>query len=120
MEASEQGQENPVTDHVGEPEAQDANPEAGLPPTTGEQGDWLEQDPANIGRQADGTVRMSAPPPHAQSGVPLAQDREAGVEAGEKGPQSPDLVPGAPGGRVPPEEAAGEGQGEGAAPAGSA
>lgn len=70
----------------------------------GEQGQWLEQDPGLIGRQADGSVRMNAPPPGAQSGVPLAADRAAGVEAGEKGPVTPERVPGAPGGVEPPEE----------------
>lgn len=37
----------------------------------------------------DRAVATSAPPPSAQSGVPLSEDRQAGIEPGPKGPAVP-------------------------------
>lgn len=60
------------------------------PHITGDQGEpapVIEQDARNVGMVSDGkggeALRQSAPPPGAQSGVPLEEDRQAGVEPGE-------------------------------------
>lgn len=88
MEASNEGQA-PAPDTA--PEASEANPAPEQSPVAsaaadaivGEHG--LEQVPVSsldTGAQ-DTPVRTSAPPPEAQSGIPLASDRAAGVEPGE-------------------------------------
>lgn len=59
------------------------------PHITGDQGEPapIEQDARNVGMVPDGeggeAFRQSAPPAGAQSGVPLTEDRQAGVEPGE-------------------------------------
>lgn len=86
MEASEQR----PTPEEGQPDAPVEGQEGSQPdadsqePVVGSQGEPIEQDEANIGVQPDGSFRQSAPPPDAQSGVPIAEDREAGVQPGER------------------------------------
>lgn len=45
----------------------------------------FEQQPVPAQGDPDSPVRTSAPPPQAQSGVPLPEDRAAGVEPGPSG-----------------------------------
>lgn len=80
-----------------EKEAAARNPAAEQAPTATErqeaiQGDpgLREQDPmAAVDDSANTPVRTSAPPPGVQTGVPLAEDRAAGVEPGSPGPEPP-------------------------------
>lgn len=48
-----------------------------------------EQQPAQGPGSQDVPLRTSPPPPEAQSGVPLPEDRQAGVEPGPSGPAVP-------------------------------
>lgn len=44
------------------------------------------QAPQSVAANADAPFAQSPPPPAAQSGVPLQEDRDAGVEPGARGP----------------------------------
>lgn len=94
MEASEQGTP-PVTES--EPAAPEEAPEAQGPAVdqspvasardaaiTGDSG-LFEQQPQPVAADPNSPHRTSAPPASLQSGVPLAEDRAAGVQAGEPG-----------------------------------
>lgn len=77
----QQGTETPAAESVADQQADDrvggevANEEINV----GSQG---EQVPADaVGADQSRPVAQSAPPPSAQSGVPLSEEREAGVEA---------------------------------------
>lgn len=78
----------------------------------GDQGARREQQPLGVEgtpTSVDQPVRTSAPPAELQSGVPLAEDRAAGVEPGPAGPLGPGGVPAAvQGGPVPPQTEAPE------------
>jgi len=88
----------PTGDEVTPQEAPDEGTDTGVPPAVpGEQGDWVEQQPAQVGGTATGfdpdrPVRTSPPMPHEQSGVPaLEGGGNEGVEPQEefRGPVDP-------------------------------
>lgn len=72
--------------------AEDQAPAAHAAATVGDPGLHGEQQPTQAEgspSNVDRAVGTSAPPPSAQSGVPLVEDRQAGVEPGPAGPIAP-------------------------------
>lgn len=113
--AAEEAREAATPEPVAEEEANPARDQA---PVATDAQDTIVGDPGLRGEQqpqqnegasgsANTPVRTSPPPPSAQSGVPLPEDRAAGVEPGPAGPLGPGGVPmpqqGAPTPPVPPQ-----------------
>lgn len=99
--AAEEAREAATPEPVAEEEANPARDQA---PVATDAQDTIVGDPGLRGEQqpqqnegasgsANTPVRTSPPPPSAQSGVPLPEDRAAGVEPGPAGPLGPGGVP---------------------------
>lgn len=73
--------------------AEDQAPAAHAAATVGDPGLHGEQNPVQAEggpSHVDRALGTSAAPPSAQSGVPLAEDRAAGIEPGQAGPVAPE------------------------------
>lgn len=105
-------------DEAPAPDSDERNPARDQAPVASDAQDAVVGDPGLRDEQqpvqnegtasaVDRPVRTSAPPPSAQSGVPLAEDRAAGVEPGTSGPAVPGGEEAEAGEDVPEHDASG-------------